>query len=205
MRKEKTVRQYYWQIGLFFLMLSFCGGIDFYYAYDQRFLEMAVDPLPMISLTHGSHFFVIIPLLLLTFFVLTRTIEKIIKQSALPWQSYILLGCFFFSLTAYITPPEITDILAPFIFGTLIPFALVILYWGIFYIRMGKNSTGIIRKKSLLIAFGLGFVFIGISVNIMLINIPLVIETTGYLFPFGFIVLGILGVPLLFLGFIKEA
>ncbi len=195
------VKKFYRYMTIFFLALSFSGFLDLYAAYNIRYLTMDSDSLRPMNVT--IYFYVITSILLLAFFILTRTIEKYITQSEKMISSKILLACFFISLIVFILPQNLTEISSLIVLGTLIPYALVILYWGVFYINLGRKSNGVIKKKAYAVAFGLGFVFIGISVSIVLRDIPLVINLTGYLFPIGFIVLGILGLPLLYYGFKK--
>jgi len=200
----KTVKKYYRLIAIFLLALSLCGFLDLWYAYYQRYLGIQEDPLPPASASFGTYFFVITTCLMFSFFALTRTTEKYVKQSKSMILTKILFTCFLISLVPYVTPPEITDILAPLIYMVYLPFTLIILYWGVFYLRLGAKSEGIIKKKAYFTAFGLGTIFLGISGDIVIRDQLWIIETTGYLFPIIFVIGGIIGIPLLFTGFKRE-
>lgn len=201
----ETVRKYYRLIAIFMLALSGCGYLDLAYAYYQRYLgHYGEDPLPHVATKGGTYFFLITTCLMLSFLVLTRTIEKYVKQSEKMILTKIMLICFLITLLAYVTPPDITDLLAPIIYGTYVPFTLIIMYWGIFYMRLGKMSEGILKRRAYFVGVGLGAIFIGISVDIVIRDIPIVIQTTGYIFPIAFVILGICGVVLLLRGFKKD-
>ena len=200
-----SVKKYYFWIAVFMLAISVCGVIDVWYAWYQRILgNRGVDPLPHLATEGGTYFFLITTFLMLSFFALTRTVEKYIKQSKKIPLSYIMLCCFLISLLAYITPPDTTDLLAPIIYGTYFPFTLVILYWGVYYLILAKRSEGVLKKRANLIAFGLGTLFLGIAGGIVLRDFDLLIEFTGYLFPIVFVIVANIGVPLLYMGFKQD-
>ena len=201
----KSVKKYYLWIAVFLLMISVCGIIDVWYAYYQRILENpGVDPLPHLATEGGTYFFLITTFLMFSFLALTRTVEKYIKQSEKKVLTYIMLACFIVSLIPYITPPDMTDQLAMIVYGSYIPFTLIILYWGVFYLRLARKSEGILKKRANLIAFGLGTIFLGISGGIVLRDFIPLIEATGYLFPIVFAAVGNIGPWLLFWGFKQD-
>lgn len=201
----ETVKKYYLWIAVFMLMLTFCGFIDVWYAYYQRILgNPGVDPLPHLATEGGTYFFLITTFLMFSFLALTRTVEKYIKQSEKTVLTYIMLIGFILSLIPYVTPPDVTDQLALIVYGAYIPFTFMILYWGVFYLKLAGKSEGIIKKRANQIAFGLGMTFIGIAGGLATRDFAPLIAATGYLFPIGFAVVGNLGELLLLFGFKQD-
>jgi len=201
----KSVKKYYLWIAVFMLMITVCGVIDVWYAYYQRILENpGVDPLPPLATEGGTYFYLINTFLMLSFLALTKTVEKYIKQSERKILTYIMLACFIMSLIPYVTLPDVTDQLWMVIYGAYLPFTLIILYWGVFYLRLASKSEGILKKRANLIAFGLGMLFLGISGGIVLRDMAPLIELTGYLFPIVFVAVGNIGPWLLFSGFKQD-
>jgi hypothetical protein len=86
-------------------------------------------------------------------------------------------------------------------YSCLLPFGLIIAYWGIFYIRLGIKTTGIVRKRAFLVAFGLGFLFAGIILEVYIRSILL----EPYILLFCFKLISIIGVFMLYRGFRRES
>ncbi len=200
----ESVKKYYRLVGIFLLALGLCGFLDFTYAYLKKYLGIMEDPLPPVSASHGTYFFIITTCLMFSFWALTRTIEKYIKQSEKMPLSKIMLICVIITLIPYVTPNDITDLLVPLIFGTMIPFGLIILYWGVFYLKLAAKSEGVLKKRAYFVGFGLGTIFVGILLDILLRDFAVLTESTGYLFPLVCVAVANIGVPLLFLGFKRD-
>jgi len=201
----ETVKKYYLWIAVFMLAITVCGVIDVTYAYYQRILENpGVDPLPHLATEGGTYFFLITTFLMFSFLALTRTVEKYIKQSEKLILTFIMLICFILSLIPYVTPPDMTDQLAMIVYASYLPFTFIILYWGVFYLRLASKSEGILKRRANLIAFGLGTIFLGISGGIVLRDFAPIIEATGYIFPAVFAAVGNVGPFLLFSGFKQD-
>ena len=200
----ESVKKYYRLVGIFLLALGLCGFLDFVYAYLKKYLGIEADPLPPVSASYGTYFFIITTCLIFSFWALTRTIEKYIKQSEKMPLSKIMLVCVIITLLPYVTPNDITDLLVPLIFGTMLPFGLIILYWGVFYLKLAGQSEGVLKKRAYFVGFGLGTIFVGILLDILFRDFAIVVQATGYFFPLIFVIVSNIGVPLLLLGFKRD-
>ncbi len=87
--------------------------------------------------------------------------------------------------------------------ATLIPLAIIIGYWGVFYLILAKRSIGSIRHKAILVALGIGFIMGGIIFDtIYRQTVPL--DAIVWFWPMGIKIVGCLGAPMLFYGFRRK-
>ncbi len=199
------LRKYYVAIALFMLIFGLNGFLDYFAQHAIHVLGQD-DFLPenMRFLTVGQNsFLIMITLLQLGFAVLSYVIETFITNSERKYLHKTLLVCFGISFLSYLGPLVPTDyheLIYLIVNATLIPFALIIVYWGVFYLRLAKNSPGSVRKKALMVAFGLGFLFFGIIMDTMYRGAVF----GEYALPIFFKSVSLIGVPLLIFGFRRK-
>ena len=225
----KGLAHYYQGMMLFFLFLGINGIFDFL----EQYAHYIVSPTPGVGslfppeyqvfnkLTPGlmntTTFCIIISLLLLSFGILSYQLEKDVFNYKHRVLSVILFACCCVSLVAYFTQPisslllsssgiaEVTTqgMISLITMSTLLPFAIIIGYWGVYYLVFAKRTMGSIRRKAILVAFGIGFIMAGIIFDIMYRS---AISTTQifWLIPLVNRAVGVLGVPMLFYGFRRE-
>ena len=201
----KSVSRYYFGLGIFFLAFAFNGVLDALEQYSiwivgQNGMFPNWNLLPGESVT----FYLMIPILQFAFIMLSLQIETFILQREKKRITLVLIICFIISLTIFITPifPDALKYIWSFILNaTLIPYAIIVLYWGIFYLRLAANSAGIVRNKALKVGFGLGMIMCGIVFDTIYRNTSLNngIEIIWW-FPILFKTVAIIGIPLLYLG-----
>lgn len=201
----KSVSRYYFGLGIFFLAFTFNGFLDFLEQYNfwvvgQNGIFPNWNLLPGESVT----FYLMIPILQFAFVMLSLQIETFILQREKKRLTTVLTVCFIISLTIFTTPlfPDSMKYIWSFILNaTLVPYAMIVLYWGVFYLRLAKNSAGIVRNKALKVGFGLGMIMCGIIFDTMYRAIVLSnsMEIIWF-FPILFKFIAIIGIPLLYSG-----
>jgi hypothetical protein len=209
-RELKSVSRYSYSFALFFMIVSINGFLDFFQQYFYYKLDRpTLFPESMQVLPGGvTNFYIIISLLHLSYAILSYQVETYVIQKEKAIFSWILMGCFVVSLLAYFGPlfsEEIQIYLVYVVNGTLLPFGLIIFSWGIFYLKIGFKGVGIVKRKALMVAFGLGGLMIGI------------ISDTGYrefcnangleiiwIIPIMFKMMCLIAIPLLYFGFHRE-
>ncbi|MHA1342036.1 MAG: hypothetical protein ACTSRZ_19385 [Promethearchaeota archaeon] len=201
-----SLKKYSIGIAVFMAILGCNGFIDFGAMYYTEVLgEYDLFPESLQLLTAGqTSFYIIISLLMIGFAILSYQIEKYIKQSKRWILTTILIICFIISLIPYfggLIPTEYHQIVKNIVYGTQIPFFFIIIYWGVFYLALAKNTTGIVRRRAVMVAFGLGFLFAGIIVD----TIYRWLTDGLYFFPFILKCISITGAVLLMLGFKRES
>jgi hypothetical protein len=156
------------------------------------------------TLTTTTTFFAIISLLMLSFAILSYPLETYILQSKRRPRTIILLICFVVSLAAFVGNyfNAATQILISQIVNlTLIPFAIIIAYWGIYYLVLAKRTLGSIRHKAVMVGLGLGFMMGGIIFDILYrVNVSPIL----WIIPLGCRAVGVLGIVMLVFGFRRE-
>ncbi len=201
----KTVSQYYFGLGVFFLAFAFNGILDAleqYYLWivGQNGIFPAWNLLPGESVT----FYLMIPILQFAFVMLSLQIETFILQRPKKNITKVLIVCFIISLTIFITPvfPDTLKVVWSLVLNaTLIPYAIIVLYWGVFYLRLGAKSAGAVRSKALKVGFGLGMIMTGIVFDTIYRNTAInnSLEIMWW-FPIIFKTVAIIGIPLLYSG-----
>ncbi len=214
----KGLHQYYRGMAFFFFCMSLNGFFDFidqYYRYvlgDGTIASTLFPPayqvfnkIPLTDTTTTT-FCVIITLLMLSFAILSYQLETYILQSKVRPMTIILLICLVASLISFFAgyfDATIQTILSLVVVATLIPLAIIIGYWGVFYLILAKRSIGSIRHKAILVALGIGFIMGGIIFDtIYRQTIPL--DAIVWFWPMGIKIVGCLGVPMLFYGFRRK-
>ena len=154
-------------------------------------------------------FYFIISLLQLSYAILLYEVENFIRQSKSHYLTIILVICFVVSLVAYIGwifPRNLQGLVSNIIIWTMIPFALIIFYLGVFYLVLAKRSVGAVRHKALLVAFGIGFIFASIIFDLLYRQYCLSANIQiWWVLPVIFRAVGIIGVPMLIYGFRRES
>ncbi len=201
----KSVSRYYFGLGIFFLAFAFNGILDALEQYSiwivgQNGIFPNWNLLPGESVT----FYLMIPILQFAFVMLSLQIETFILQRQKKSITKVLIVCFLISLTIFITPifPDNLKVIWSFVLNaTLIPYAIIVLYWGVFYLRLGIKSAGEVRSKALKVGFGLGMIMCGIIFDTIYRNTAInnSIEII-WIFPILFKTVAIIGIPLLYSG-----
>ncbi len=211
-KEMKILAGYYKGMCAFFFFVSINGIFDFLEQYSQYILNQTLFPIELQvfpalpqSLMNTTTFCAIISLLHLSFAILSYQLETHILQSKRRPRTIILTICFAISLLAFFgrnfdasTQANLTLIDQL----TLVPFTIIIMYWGIYYLVLAKRSVGSIRHKAILVGLGLGFIMGGIIFDIFY-RTPFQAnpEQIIWLFPVAIRAIGVLGVPMIFFGF----
>jgi len=207
-KKNKEVislKRYSIGISIFMLILGINGFIDLGAMYATEVLNQydLFSESDQLLKAGQTSFFIIISLLMIGFAVLSYQIEKYIKQSKRKILTTILIICFIISLIPYFghyIPIEYHYLIKNIVYGTQIPFTFIIIYWGVFYLALAKNTTGVVRRRAIMVAFGLGFLFFGIIMD----TIYRWSTDALYLIPFLLKCISNTGAILLMLGFKRE-
>jgi hypothetical protein len=202
----ESVARYYFGFGLFFTAFAINGFLDFLEEYSihvrgQSSLFPNLDLLP----AESSTFFLMIPILQFAFVVFAYQIESFVMNKPKKPFTIILGICLIISLTVFFGPLMNAEVQAIWIYvvnGTLLPFGIIVFFLGIFYLKIGIKSAGIVKSKALSVFFGLGFVMTGIIFDTIYRGYALGngLEIWWY-FPIICKIIAIIGVPLLFSGF----
>lgn len=204
-KKMESLFKYSIGIALFMFILGLNGFIDFGTIISTDVIG-GYDLIPQDKqfMTYGkSSFYIILTLLMISFAVLSFQIERYIKRSKHLVFTYTLIICFFITLIPYFgfaIPSEYHRIIMIIAYSTQLPFALIIVYWGVFYLALAAKTAGIVRKRALLVGFGLGFTFGGIIFDTMYRWMV----TGEYLFPLICKIIGNLGIIFMLEGFRRE-
>ncbi|MBD3351108.1 MAG: hypothetical protein GF364_06445 [Candidatus Lokiarchaeota archaeon] len=204
-KQVESLRKYCIGIGIFMLFVALNGAIDVSTMYVTEVLgKYDLFPEEQQFLTYGKNsFYIIITLLMVGFSVLSYQIESHITRSQRHTLTIVLVVCFFISLIPYfgfLIPDEYHKLVKNIVYGTQVPFTLIIIYWGVFYLSLARKSAGIVKRKALMVAFGLGFLFFGIIVDTMYRWV----RADEFIVPFAVRCISIVGAILLLFGFKRE-
>ena len=216
-RDVPSLSNYYKGLSWFFFFAAISGFVDFlqqistYYLGQTGFFGNSFQWFPATSPTifNTFTFYFIISILQLSYAILLYEVENFIRQSKSHYLTIILVICFVVSLVAYIGwifPRNLQGLVSNIIIWTMIPFALIIFYLGVFYLVLAKRSVGAVRHKALLVAFGIGFIFASIIFDLLYRQYCLSANIQiWWVLPVIFRAVGIIGVPMLIYGFRRES
>ena len=213
-KEMKALSHYYQGMAWFFFFLGINGifdSLEQYFRYvnnsqsglfpEQYQVLPALQPPTLMT---NTTFFVIISLLMLSFAILSYPLETYVLQSKRRPRTIILLICFGVSLVAFFGKnfdPSTQLLLSQIVDATLWPFAIIIMYWGIYYLVLAKRTIGSIRHKAVLVGLGLGFMLGGIIIDILYRTY---FAPIWWLVPLVCRSVGVLGILMLVFGFRRE-
>ncbi|MHA1821353.1 MAG: hypothetical protein ACTSU2_08720 [Promethearchaeota archaeon] len=200
-----SLKSYSKGIALFMFIVGINGFLDFGNMYSNTVLgknDLFPDTFKFLNYGRTS-FYIIITLLMASLAVLSYQIEKYIKKNEKHILTDILIVCFFISLIPYVgflIPADFHYAIMIIVYLTQVPFGGIILYWGVFYLSLAAKTSGIVRRRALLVGFGLGMVFTGILSDLIYrAAVP-----GEYIFPFFCFFVANLGIVFLIIGFKRE-
>ncbi|MHA1730384.1 MAG: hypothetical protein ACTSU5_00485 [Promethearchaeota archaeon] len=203
----KSLRRYY--IGFFFFLLfvGTCGVIHWWYEWNLFIFGTEIWA-GIAGTSQNLYFYILVTFLQAGFTILSFQIEKYIRQSKKYPFTIMLFVSFIISLLPYFFLNERSATNDNYIIflvnGTLGVFFISLVYWGIYYLKLGHNTAGIVKKRSYAVAFGLGFLFGGILLDVILRQFLGTDEAWKFLPSVSVLIISILGVPLLFFGFQRK-
>ncbi len=214
-RDMKILARYYKGMSIFFFFLSVNGIFDFLEQYARYILlqptlfptEYWVFPALAQTLMNTTSFCIIISLLHISFAILSYQLETHILQSKRRPRTIILAICLATSIVAFFGrnfDASTQGLLSLVDQVTLGPFALIIMYWGIYYLVLAKRSVGSIRHKAILVGLGLGFIMGGIIIDILYRGMFTDPTAIVWFFPVLSRSVGVLGIPMIFFGFRRK-
>ncbi|GAB4313705.1 MAG: hypothetical protein Kow0069_14950 [Promethearchaeota archaeon] len=200
----KSLRRYYVGFFVFFVLVGTCGVIHFTYEYYKYVVGREVWA-GLMGQAQNPYFYVLVTLLQLGFAVLSYQIEKYVRQSKYFPFTVLLSACFAVSLVPYFLTPAQNDAFSIYVVNaSLTGFLVSLIYWGVFYLRLAKLSTGIVRRRALAAAFGLAYLFFGILMDVVFRTQLPVPPETNLLPSVLILVVSVIGVPLVFFGFQRK-
>jgi hypothetical protein len=200
------VSRYYLGLGLFFMAFAINGFLDFFEQY-AIYKKGQNSLFPNLHLLPGdsSTFFLMIPILQIAFVILAYQIETHVMIKEKKPFTKILALCLVLSLTIFIGPllnEELQAIWVYVIYGTLVPYAIIVFILAMFYFKIGISGAGVVRSKAFSVFFGLGFIMTGILIDSMYRGYCTANDIEiWWIFPILCKIVAIIGIPLLFNGF----
>lgn len=204
--EQRSLRLYYIGLFAFLACVTAAGVIHFVYNFYRLVLGITLWE-GVTGTAQNLYFYILVSLLQLGFVFLSFQIERHVRQSKHYPFTIELTICFAISLVPYFLPAgsSLYDTVVIYLVnGTLAGFAAALAYWGIFYLRMGAQSAGVVKKRCYAAAFGLAFYFFGIILDLLIrVRLGMVPETNLFL-SIGALVISCVGIPLLLYGFQRK-